>query len=259
MPGEISTKSKDVSFQAIQSYTKDAAKGNLKGRLVIEGQGKDERITYQRLKSGQAEEMGRESLTPIRDFCSKHKIDCKKLDDISPSILEYRDVSRGQWDKGALMASMRKDALRESLLTGGNVEELEPPATLDEVKKLIEEFSYEDLCKGIDACRAKELSPFQKKVVPLLEQRELALAMESVKVYRNETKRDMTPNIMKQKESPWTNMGCRELLEWGIENRNDILVSALMRRITRAEAQDVVSKNPDNVWVDKYDKSIWLL
>lgn len=258
MPGEISTKSKEVSFQAIETYTKDAAKGNLHGRLVIEGQGKDRRVSYQKIK-GQSEEMDRESLTPIREFCAKHKIDCKKLDEISPTLLTYRDVSRGQWDKGGLMAIMRRDAIRETLLSGGSLEKLDPPATFEEIKEHAAQLSYADLCKGIDAYKEKQLTASQKKVFSLLEQLELAFAMDSVKEYRGETKRDMTLNIMKQKESPLTNLACRELLNWGIENKKDVLVTALMRRITRAEAQEVVTKNPDNVWVDTFDKSIWLL
>lgn len=244
-------------MQAIQSYTKDASKGNLKGRLVIEGQGKDMRVNYQKMK-GPAEEMDRESLTPIREFCEKHKIDCKKLDEISPSILEYRDVSRSQWSKGAMVSSMRKDAIRDAL-AGGTLEKLDPPVTFEEAKEHIDQLSYSDVCKGIDASKKKTLTDLQKKIVPLLEQRELALAMESVKEYRNKTGRDMTPNIMKQTDSPWTNLGCRDLMDWGIENEKDVLVSALMRRITRAQAQEVVGSNPENVWVDHHDKSIWLL
>lgn len=258
MPGEISMRSKEISNQAIKTYTKDAAKGNLQGRLVIEGQGKDMRVSYQQVK-GQPQEMDRESLAPIREFCLKHKIDCKKLDEIHPAFMQYRDASRRQWDKSALMATMRKETIRETLLAGGSFEEINPPVTFEEVKEHIAELPYADLCKGIDAHRQKKLTDTQKKVLTLLEQLELAFAMDSVRDYRSETKRDMTPNIMKQKESPLTNLACRELLEWGIQNKKDVLVTALMRRITRAEAQEVMSRNPDNVWVDNIDKSIWLL
>lgn len=259
MPGEINTKARDLSFQAIEEFAKDAAKGNFQGRLVVEEKGKNSRISYEKFsEEHESTAKFKENLSSVREFCKTHKIDTRHLDEILPPVFAYSDTTRREW-KESLSPSMRKNEVLGALREARQLE-LDPPVTLEEVKKVLEFLTYPDLCKIIDGYKKETgINPLHKKVLKVLEDRELHIAMESVKEYKAATHRDMTLDIMKQKESPLTNMGCRELLNWGMENEKTVLVSALMRRITRAEAKEVLANKPDQVWIDKFDQSIWLL
>lgn len=250
---DINMKAKEYSIQAINKYLADEAQGKLRGRLVIEDKGKNSRIVYQKF-SGSKEEMDKDSLDKIKAFCAKHHIE-SKLEE-SPSSHVFRE-SRLNWEKEPFIIEMkRNNEITDALLEPGQLKKLQPPLRIEELQKLVENLPYNDICKFIDAFKKQtSLDDHQKKILQVLNKREMDLAIEAVKEYNKATKREITPDIMKSTDSPLSNIGAREMLNWGFNKKNTVLVQSMMRRISKAEAKNI----KDNMLVDNTDQSFWIM
>lgn len=253
---DINMKAKEYSVQAINEYLADEAKGKLQGRLVIEEKGKNSRIVYQKFSGSKQtpEEMDTDNLEKIKAFCAKHHIESKL--DQSPSSHVFRE-SRLNWEKEPFIIEMkRNNEITDALLEPGRLKKLQPPLRIEELQKLVENLPYNEICKSIDAFKNQtSLDNHQKNILQVLNKREMDLAIEAVKEYNKATKREITPNIMKSTDSPLSNIGAREMLNWGFNNKKTVLVQSMMRRISKAEAKNI----KDNMLVDNTDQSFWIM
>ena len=93
---DLSTKARNLTEQALSQFSAAKSQGELNGRLIIKGDGKEQHVVYE-LFTDAEEEQHETNFESIKSFCDKHQIKSQHLETLSPSFHVFRNVTRSQW------------------------------------------------------------------------------------------------------------------------------------------------------------------